>query len=67
MSEPENHKYVPNTTSVTSYYVLQQFLDRGNEASATYDASYVSFRQLSLYYGLTIGMVNGSVFSIKLE
>lgn len=55
---PENPQYVPNTTSVPASTFYNNFFDRGNEASATYDASYVKLRQLSLYYDLPFGMVN---------
>ena len=44
--------YVPNTTSVPASQFYNNFFDRGNEASATYDASYVKLRQVSLYYTL---------------
>ena len=44
--------YVPNTTEVPASQFYNNFFDRGNEASATYDASYVKLRQLSLYYTL---------------
>jgi TonB-linked SusC/RagA family outer membrane protein len=55
---PENPQYVPNTTSVPASTFYNNFFDRGNEASATYDASYVKLRQLSLYYELPYGVVN---------
>ena len=46
----ENPQYAPNTTSVPAGQFYNNFFDRGNEASALYDASYVKLRQLSLYY-----------------
>ncbi|PKA97256.1 TonB-linked SusC/RagA family outer membrane protein [Flavobacteriaceae bacterium MAR_2009_75] len=46
----ENPQYTPNTTSVPAGQFYNNFFDRGNEASALYDASYVKLRQLSLYY-----------------
>ncbi len=44
--------YVPNTTVVPASQFYNNFFDRGNEASATYDASYVKLRQVSFYYQL---------------
>jgi TonB-linked SusC/RagA family outer membrane protein len=55
---PDNPQYVPNTNSVPASTFYNNFFDRGNEASATYDASYLKLRQLSLYYDLPSGMVN---------
>jgi len=55
---PENPQYIINTTLVPASTFYNNFFDRGNEASATYDASYVKLRQLSLYYDLPSGMVN---------
>jgi TonB-linked SusC/RagA family outer membrane protein len=55
---PENPQYITNTTLVPASTFYNNFFDRGNEASATYDASYVKLRQLSLYYDLPSGMVN---------
>ncbi len=49
---PENPEYVPNTTVVSASQFYNNFYDRGNEASALYDASYIKLRQLSLYYTL---------------
>ncbi len=49
-SEPQ---YVPNTTSVPASQFYNNFYDRGNEASALYDASYLKLRQVSLYYTLS--------------
>ncbi|WP_019037546.1 SusC/RagA family TonB-linked outer membrane protein [Psychroflexus tropicus] len=46
----ENPNYVPNTTAVAASTYNNAFYDRGNEASALYDASYVKLRQLSIYY-----------------
>jgi TonB-linked SusC/RagA family outer membrane protein len=48
----ENPQYVTNTTSVPASQFYNNFFDRGNEASALYDASYVKLRQVSLYYAL---------------
>ena len=48
-SEPN---YVPNTTVVPASQFYNNFFDRGNEASALYDASYVKLRQVALYYTL---------------
>ncbi|MDP5170526.1 MAG: SusC/RagA family TonB-linked outer membrane protein, partial [Bacteroidia bacterium] len=42
--------YVPNTTVVPASQFYNNFFDRGNEASALYDASYVKLRQVSFYY-----------------
>lgn len=42
--------YVTNTTAVPASTFNNAFFDRGNEASALYDASYVKLRQLSIYY-----------------
>ncbi|MEX2569644.1 MAG: SusC/RagA family TonB-linked outer membrane protein [Cyclobacteriaceae bacterium] len=49
---PEAPQYVTNTTSVSASAFYNNFYDRGNEASALYDASYIKFRQISLYYTL---------------
>ncbi len=46
----ENPQYEPNTTAVAASTFNNAFYDRGNEASALYDASYVKLRQLSIYY-----------------
>lgn len=46
----DNPQYVPNTKSVPASTFYNNFFDRGNEASATYDASYVKLRQVALYY-----------------
>ncbi len=48
----ENPNYVPNTTSVSASSFYNNFYDRGNEASATFDASYLKLRQISLYYSI---------------
>lgn len=48
----ENPSYVDNTTSVPASTFYNTFYDRGNEASALYDASYLKLRQLSVYYDL---------------
>ena len=48
----DNPQYVPNTTSVSASQFYNNFYDRGNEASALYDASYVKLRQVSVYYSL---------------
>ncbi len=49
----ENPQYVPNTTAVAASTFNNAFYDRGNEASALYDASYVKLRQLSIYYNFS--------------
>ncbi len=46
----ENPQYVPNTTVVPASTYYNNFFDRGNEASALYDASYLKLRQVSIYY-----------------
>ena len=46
----DNPEYVPNTTVVSAGSFYNSFFDRGNEASALYDASYLKLRQLSIYY-----------------
>lgn len=46
----DNPEYVPNTTAVAASRFNNAFYDRGNEASALYDASYVKLRQISIYY-----------------
>ncbi|MFI8378546.1 SusC/RagA family TonB-linked outer membrane protein [Leeuwenhoekiella sp. NPDC079379] len=46
----ENPQYVPNTTAVAASTFNNAFYDRGNEASALYDASYLKLRQVSIYY-----------------
>lgn len=48
----ENPEYVPNTTAVDASRYYNNFFDRGNEASALYDASYLKLRQLALYYDM---------------
>lgn len=64
---PENLQYAPNTTSVPASQFYNNFYDRGNEASALYDASYVKLRQVSLYYNLSENFVKSIGFqSIKL-
>jgi len=64
---PENPQYAPNTTSVPASQFYNNFYDRGNEASALYDASYVKLRQVSLYYNLSENFVKSIGFqSIKL-
>jgi TonB-linked SusC/RagA family outer membrane protein len=54
----ENPEYVPNTTAVAASRFNNAFYDRGNEASALYDASYVKLRQLSIYYTFPERMAN---------
>ncbi len=49
---PENPQYVENTTVVAASDYYNAFYDRGNEASALYDASYVKLRQVSLYFNI---------------
>jgi TonB-linked SusC/RagA family outer membrane protein len=46
----ESPNYVPNTTVVAASSYYNNFFDRGNEASALYDASYIKLRQLAIYY-----------------
>ena len=53
----ENPRYVPNTTRVSASQFYNNFFDRGNEASALYDASYVKLRQLSIYYTMPEAIV----------
>ncbi|HOY11875.1 MAG TPA: SusC/RagA family TonB-linked outer membrane protein, partial [Saprospiraceae bacterium] len=53
----EAPNYVPNTKSVPASQYYNNYFDRGNEASALYDASYVKLRQVSLYYALPEKMV----------
>ncbi|WP_144605654.1 SusC/RagA family TonB-linked outer membrane protein [Algoriphagus algorifonticola] len=60
---PENPQYVPNTTVVPASSFYNNFFDRGNEASALYDASYLKLRQLSLYYDLPQQWVNSIGFN----
>jgi len=63
----ENPEYVPNTTSVPASQYYNNFFDRGNEASALYDASYVKLRQVSIYYDLPVKWVKSAGFQyIKL-
>ncbi len=52
MGTADNPQYVPNTRAVPASTFYNNFFDRGNEASATYDASYVKLRQVALYYNL---------------
>ncbi|MBB6325262.1 TonB-linked SusC/RagA family outer membrane protein [Algoriphagus iocasae] len=54
----ENPQYVTNTTSVPASTYYNNFYDRGNEASALYDASYLKLRQLSIYYDLPMAWVS---------
>lgn len=46
--------YEPNTTNVSASSYYNAYYDRGNEASSTYDASYIKLRQVSLYYTLPV-------------
>lgn len=59
----DNPQYVPNTTVVPESRFYNNFFDRGNEASALYDASYVKLRQVALYYQFPQKVVN----SIRLQ
>jgi len=52
IGDAQSPEYVPNTTSVPASQFYNNFYDRGNEASALYDASYLKLRQLSIYYQL---------------
>ena len=54
----ENPQYVTNTTSIPASTYYNNFYDRGNEASALYDASYLKLRQLSIYYNLPMAWVS---------
>ncbi|HET8858397.1 SusC/RagA family TonB-linked outer membrane protein [Marivirga sp.] len=49
----ENPQFVANTVNIPASRFYNNFFDRGNEASALYDASYIKLRQLSLYYTLS--------------
>lgn len=49
----QNPNYQPNTTAVSASQYYNNYYDRGNEASALYDASYLKLRQVSLYYSFT--------------
>ena len=46
----ENPDYAPNTTVVSAGEYYNNFYDRGNEASALYDATYVKLREMSVLY-----------------
>lgn len=60
-------QYVANTTVVSAQDYNNTFFDRGNEASALYDASYVKLRQVSIYYNFPDQLVNAIGFNnIKL-
>lgn len=64
---PENPQFIPNTTVVSAQDYNNTFFDRGNEASALYDASYVKLRQVSIYYNFPDTMVSAIGFDkIKL-
>ena len=64
---PENPEYVPNTTKVSASQYYNNYFDRGNEASALYDASYVKLRQVGVYFGLSEKLCESIGFqSIKL-
>lgn len=58
----DNPNYVPNTTAVPASQFYNNFYDRGNEASATYSASYVKLRQVSLFYNLPKQLTNSFGF-----
>jgi TonB-linked SusC/RagA family outer membrane protein len=58
----ENPVYVPNTTSVAASSYYNTFYDRGNEASALYDASYIKLRQVSVYYTLPVKYARAAGF-----
>ena len=60
-------QYVANTTVVSAQDYNNTFFDRGNEASALYDASYVKLRQVSIYYNFPDQLVSAIGFNnIKL-
>ncbi len=46
----ENPVYEENTTSVSAAEYYNQFYNRANEESSTYDASYLKIRQIGLSY-----------------
>ncbi|MFN2430331.1 MAG: SusC/RagA family TonB-linked outer membrane protein, partial [Cryomorphaceae bacterium] len=46
----KNPQYVTNTTAAPAGSFYNNFYDRGNEAAALYDASYLKLRQVSIYY-----------------
>ncbi len=48
----ENPNYVENTTAISAVDYYNQYNNRGNEATALYDASYLKLRQVSLYFTL---------------
>ncbi len=50
----DNPNYVENTTAIPAVDYYNQYNNRGNEATAIYDASYVKLRQVSLYYRLPV-------------
>ncbi|SOE20555.1 TonB-linked outer membrane protein, SusC/RagA family [Spirosomataceae bacterium TFI 002] len=73
----DNPQYQPNTTVVAASQYYNNFYDRGNEASALYDASYIKLRQVALYYqfpqklvrsfkmqSLKLGFVGSNLFLI---
>ncbi|WP_236969556.1 SusC/RagA family TonB-linked outer membrane protein [Membranihabitans marinus] len=49
----ENPQYVENTTVVPASTYYNNYYDRGNEASALYDASYIKLRQIGIYYSFS--------------
>lgn len=53
----DNPQYAPNTKLVAASTFYNNVFDRGNEASATYDASYVKLRQVALYYTIPASFV----------
>jgi TonB-linked SusC/RagA family outer membrane protein len=58
----ENPVYEENTTVVSASSYYNNVFDRGNEASALYDASYLKLRQVSLYYTLPKRFANAAGF-----
>lgn len=54
----DNPNYVENTSSIPAVDYYNQYNNRGNEATALYDASYVKLRQVSLYYHFPVQWVH---------
>ncbi len=58
----EAPQYIPNNKSVSASLFYNNFYDRGNEATALYDASYLKLRELSIFYMLPESMVKSIGF-----